>query len=438
MTIYTLPRDQAALHTRLAPRKKLFGGALLTQVQGIFDDIARRGDIAVHEATASFDKTPLTSTRVPSDWIDRSIGDLSPRLRGAIDIARANIAEVNRALLPEPRWELEIRPGTTVGEIWTPLESVGLYVPCRKGPLVSTALMLVTAAAVAGVKRIVVAMPPGSDSLPDRATIAAAQMAGATDFLIGNGVALIAAMAQGTESIDPCDGIFGPGPGGIAAAMILAQSCGKRTAIGLGPTDCMIIADQSADAELLVVDLLSEAEHGPDSSSVLVTTSRSLAEKVEKGIEEEIARAPAPRRGYLQEVFGEQGRGAVVVAPDLNRAVDLANTFAPEHLQVVCEPAGEEWVTRHVTCAGELLLGAFTPFAAANYAIGVTAVLPTNGFARSFSGVTSRDMMRSLATARLDRAAAQKLVPTIEALADHEGLPCHARSAAARHGRSAS
>jgi histidinol dehydrogenase len=282
------------------------------------------------------------------------------------------------------------------------------------------------------VGRIVVAMPPCADGRPDSGTVAAARLSGAHEFVVGNGVAVIAALALGTESVPEVDGIFGPGPGAIAAAMATAFSYGTRTTLGIGPTDGMVLADETADARLVACDLVTEAEHGPDSVTVLVTTSQPLAERVAAEVAQLVGEAPEPRRGYLEHVFGPDGMGCLVVAPDLDAACAAVNDFAPEHLIVACDEAPAEQALERIEHAGEILLGQHTPFSAANYAIGITAVLPTNGFARRFSGVTCRDMLKCSTLGSLSPEALAELAPTIAALAAHEGLPCHGAAARAR------
>jgi histidinol dehydrogenase len=283
--------------------------------------------------------------------------------------------------------------------------------------------MLIGAARAAGVPRIAMLAPPLASGLWEPQTFAAGWIAGATEFYVGNGVALIAAACQGSESLPRTDGIVGPGPGGIAAAMGIAACLGARTVVGLGPTDCAILADESANATNVALDRMTEAEHGKDSSALLVTPSAALAARVGSELARLLAAVPAPRREVLEHVFGADGLGALVVAP-WDEALALIETFAPEHLMLVGPTA--EARAPHIRNAGELLLGPHSPFAAANFAIGVSAVLPTNGFARSHSAVTARDFLRLSTTARLDLRALQELAPAIVALATAEGLACHA------------
>jgi histidinol dehydrogenase len=424
------PRDQARVSERLARREALVDADLIGSVQTIFSRVKQEGDRAVLAATRTHDGVELEALRVPEPAIEQALASLSAELRTAIKVARARIEWVNRELMPRDVVR-EMEPGVRVGELFRPLDSVALWIPCRKGPLLSTALMLVTAARVAGVPRIVALMPPRADGTADPGTLAAARLAGAHACFVGNGVGLLAAVTHGTESLPRVAGVFGPGPGGIAVAMAMAGMYGLKTVVGIGPTDCAVLADDSADARLVAWDLASEAEHGPDSAALLATPSEAFARAVATELTGIIQGAEPGRRENLRQVFGPAGRGMLVVSPDFEASCQLAARFAPEHLSVVCRP---ELRTSAISSAvaGELLLGSYTPFAAANYAIGITAVLPTNGAARSLSGITARDMLRTTTLGELDQVALSTLAPTIATLARYEGLPCHAAAAEAR------
>jgi histidinol dehydrogenase len=423
-------RDAALIAQRLARREALIDAQLITEVQAIFARVKTDGDRALLAITEAHDGVALPTSRVSESVIEAALRELPRELRTAIEVARARIERVNRDLLPRDSIR-ELEPGVRVGELFRPLDSVALWIPCRKGPLLSTALMLVTAARVAGVPRIVALMPPRSDGSADPGTLAAARLAGAEECFVGNGVALIAAATHGTESLPRVAGVFGPGPGGIAVAMAMAGMFGLKTVVGIGPTDCAVLADESADPRLVAWDLASEAEHGPDSASLLATPCESLARAVAAELTRIIAITEQPRRENVHRVFGADGRGMLVVSPDFAAACALAAEFAPEHLSIVCS-AERRAEALASAVAGEVLLGPHTPFAAANYAIGITAVLPTNGAARALSGVTARDMLRAMTLGELDAPALAMLGPTIEALARHEGLPCHAAAANAR------
>ncbi len=430
--VFRLPEDRGNLLKRLKPRSILYDRSLLNDVAGIFEDVSRRGDSAVRSATKTFDKSILPEIVLSSDYVEGCVSSISSSLRKAIETAGSNIEQVNKALMPEPFWEKEIRQGTVIGEKVTPLESVGLWIPAMKGPLISTALMLVCAAKVAGVENITIGMPPSKNGLGDPGTVAAAKLAGASGFVVGNGAAVIAGFSIGTESIPEVEGIFGPGPGAIAAAMSIAFSYGKKTVMGIGPTDSVIIADDTADPEKVTYDLINEAEHGTDSSSILITTSSELAEEVDKLLYEAIEKVEENRKRVLRKVFGVNGMGAIIVSPDIESACNFVNDYAPEHLMVVCEEKRQKEVISKIKNAGEILIGEYTPFSAGNYAIGITAVLPTSGFSKVVSGVTCRDMIKYSTIGNLTKEALQEIYPTIRDLGEYEGFPCHIKAAEIR------
>ncbi|WP_080839709.1 histidinol dehydrogenase [Cohnella massiliensis] len=429
--IYGIPAEQEALAERFKKHKTLFNRDDLNGIKAIFDDVGANGDRAVFEMTRKFDEVAIDRIVLSEAFVRQSVESLSPSLRSAIDHAIRNVREANLALLPES-WEKEIRPGTVIGENVRPLQSVGIWIPARKGPLVSTAIMLVVAAKAAGVPNIVVGMPPLKDGNGDPGTVAAAKLAGADSFVIGNGVSIIAGFAQGTESIPEVDGIFGPGPGGIAAAMSVAMTYGKKSVLGIGPTECMILADETADPLKVAYDLINEGEHGPDSSSILVTNSSSLAQKVEALLGSCIDEFEEKRKEFLRRVFGPEGKGAIVVAPDMRQACEFVDWFAPEHLMIVCDKDAERELVGRIRNAGEILIGDNTPFSAANYGIGITAVLPTNHYARIFSGITAKDMIKYSTIGKLSHDALREIYPVIKELGTYEQLPAHVKAAEIR------
>jgi len=429
---YHYPEDRERLRKKMEGHNRLFDRALLQDVQDIFSDVQINRDRAVIKATSNFDQVDLSEIRLSEACVTGCVAGLAPELRSAIEMAIENISQVNNAMMPPSFWQKEVRPGTIVGEKCTPLSCVGLWVPARKGPLVSTALMLTVAAKVAGVGKIIVGMPPAKDGLGDPATVAAARLAGADLFVVGNGVAVIAAMSMGTESVPEADGIFGPGPNAIAAAMSTAFSYGKRAVVGIGPTEGAIIADDSAEAATIAYDMISESEHGPDSSFVLATPSESLALRVSEQLGIVIQEVQEPRKGNLLSVFSGKGFGAIVVTKDIKGACEVINEYAPEHLMIWCSPENERAAIEEIKNTGEILIGPYTTFSTANYMIGITAVLPTNGFAKRFSGVTCKDMVKFSSFGKLDRKAIENMFPAIKAIGEYEGLPCHVKAAGVR------
>lgn len=433
MKVFEYPREKCELERKLLGRKRLYDRKLIQSVSEIFEKVDKGGDHAIRELTSEHDKTELASIQVEPVLVGQAVSGMGKPLKDAIFHAMKNIEEVNRYLMPKDIETFQIRPGTLVGEKISPLRSVGLWVPARKRPLISTALMLVTAAKVAGVKSIYVGMAPTIDGQADAATVAACNLAGADKIFLGNGVGIIAGFCVGTETIPEVDGIFGPGPGGIAAAMSVAFSYGKKTVLGIGPTDSAIICDGTPDPRPLVFDLLNEAEHGKDSSSILVTTSHKIADEVSHELARAIADFPdKARQQNLRHIFSDEGLGAIVYTRTIKKAVDLINDYAPEHMIVKCSEANKDQVLRNVENAGEILIGEYTPFSAGNYAIGVTAVLPTNGYARTVSGITCKDMLKISTIGQLDKEALQELLPTIREIGRGEGLPNHVLAAEKR------
>lgn len=429
--IFELPKDKKDLLKLLNSHKQLFDQNILEGIYKIFQEVSKHGDTAVKMITEEFDKVKIPNTKLDDDYINNCVENLSPSLSEMIKKAITNIKEVNQLLVPTS-WKKEVRVGTVVGEKVTPLDSVGLWVPARKGPLISTALMLVVAAKVAGVKKIVVGMPPIENGLGDPGTVAAAKIAGADEFIIGNGVSVIAGFSKGTDSIPEVDGIFGPGPSGVAASMNVANSYGKKTIVGIGPTESAIIADEEADPKAVAYDLINEAEHGPDSAAILATTSDKLAKKVNEYLFNIIDKTEGKRKENLLKVFGSDGMGVIVVAETIDILCEFINDFAPEHLMINCQSNDQALILEKISNAGEILLGEHTPFSSANYGIGITAVLPTNGFAKAYSGITSRDMVKYSTIGSLNKQALKEILPIIKEFGQYETLPYHIKVAEMR------
>jgi histidinol dehydrogenase len=275
---------------------------------------------------------------------------------------------------------------------------------------------------------VVVPPVPGGAGEVDAAVLCAADQLGIRQIFRANGPAGVAALAFGTESIPKVRKLLGPGSPPVQAAQIACQQYGCHTQMLLGPSESLILADDSADPRLLAADLLNEAEHGPDSASLLVTDSEALIEATQIEIARQIAALPEPRRAYAHAALGENG-GAIIVA-DLTEAALVTNWYAPEHMQIVARD--EEAVLAMIDHAGEVLLGQQTPVSLANYVIGVPAALPTGAFARVTGGVTAETFLKKVSIAKADAAALERLTPGALALADHEGFPAHAAALRAR------
>lgn len=405
----------------------IFDSRLRASIELLIDDVRVRGDEAVCDALARFDGITLTpgQLRVTADEIDAARVDSA--VDAAIDTAIANITAFNEHQLSRlGDWQFESQPGLTVGEKLTPITSVGLFVPSGKASYPSVAYQLATPARVAGVERIVLVVPPvpGGRGEVDPAVLTVCRKLGITEVFRTNGPAGIAALGFGTASIPPVRLVTGPGSPAVTLAQVEMQRFGVVSVMLLGPTESLVIADASTDPLRLAADLLIEAEHGTDSTVLLVTPDAALVERVDAELQRQIALLPTPRRAAAAASLGVNG-GAVVVA-DLDEAVAVANRFAPEHLQVAVAPEHETAVVDGLVNAGEILIGQHTPFSAANFVLGPPASLPTSGFAHVSSGITAATFLKRSAFARADEAAIARLAPATIALAEHEGFPAHA------------
>jgi len=403
----------------------VFDDELRERVVALIEDVRRRGDLAVIDALARFDGCDVHAgaLRVTVAEIEAGRNATSPEVVAALTDAIDHVRRFNERICEHGDWSFESEPGLMVGERVSPIESAGLFVPSGKGSFPSVLVQLAVPALVAGVTSIVVAVPPmpGGQGAIDPAVLAACHLLGLTNVFRVNGPAGIAAMAFGTESIPKVRLVVGPGGPAVTCAQVEVQRYGTVTSMVLGPTESLVIADDTADVPLLAADLLNEAEHGSDSATLLVTNSDALLAAVQLEVARQLNVLPEPRRSYATDALGV--RGGAVLVEDLDEAVRVANAFAPEHLQLaVRDSAG---LLDAVVNAGEVLVGQHTPFAAANYVLGTPASLPTSGFAKVSSGITAHTFRKRTAVATMDQAALQRVTPSVVALARHEGFPAH-------------
>lgn len=405
--------------------QNIFDPVLRESIVAIFEDVRENGDAAVIRALAKFDKCEIEPGRlkVSEEEFARAREQISPELLVAIRDSIDHIRRFNQKLMEHGDWSFESEPGLTIGEKATPIASVGLFVPSGKGSYPSVLAQLGTPAVVAGVKRIVVVVPPvpGSGGEVDPACLVVADELGLHDVYRVNGPAGIAAMTFGTETIPKVDKVCGPGSPPVAASQVEMQRYGTTGVMLLGPSESLILSDDSADVRLLAADLLNEAEHGPDSSSVLVTDSQELIDRVQGELAAQLLDLPEPRQGYARKALGENG--GAVLARDLVEAAEVANTYAPEHMQIVAR--NDEAVLATIENAGEILLGQYTTISMGNYALGCPAALPTSGYAKVGSGITADAFRKRTAVARANRGALERLSKTVIAYTDHEGFPAH-------------
>ena len=405
---------------------EIFDPTLRRSIGELIDDVRERGDAAVCDALGRFDGIEVTpdGLRVSSDEFEQA--SVSDEVDAALDDAIAHLRAFNGAQMERARdWTIESEPGLTVGEKITPITSAGLFTPSGKASYPSVAYQLAVPAVVAGVPSISLVVPPipGGTGEVDPAVLVVCRKLGILDVFRVNGPAGIAALGFGTDTIPMVRKIVGPGSPAVTVAQVEMQRHGVATMMLLGPTESLVIADDSADPVLLAADLLIEAEHGTDSTVVLLTDSPALADAVDAALEQQLSGLDQVRATAARASLGPNG-GCVLV-DELDVAIGIANEFAPEHLQVVVAHERVDEVVDGLINAGEILVGQHTPFSAANFVLGCPASLPTSGFAHVSSGITADTFLKRTAIARCDATALARMTPSVLALADHEGFPAH-------------
>lgn len=403
----------------------IFDPGLRESIIELIEDVRVNGDDALVRALRKFDGCEVDPSRlrISDEEFEQAQQAVDSALLAAIRDAIDHVRRFNEQITAHGDWSFESEPGLTVGEKVGPIASAGLFVPSGKGSYPSVLVQLGTPAVVAGVPEIAVVVPPvpGGDGTVDEAVLVVAAELGLREVFRANGPSGIAALAFGTETIPRVGKVVGPGSPAVACAQVEVQRFGTATSMLLGPSESLVLADSSADVRLLAADLLNEAEHGPDSSSVLVTDSRQLLDAVQAEVAVQLARLPEPRRAYAAAALGVNG-GAVLVQ-DMAEGAEVANQYAPEHMQVAVRD--EEAVLALLHHAGEILIGQWTPVSAANFVIGCPASLPTGGFAKFNGGVTADAFRKRTAVARADARALARMSGTVTAFAGHEGFPAH-------------
>ena len=404
----------------------IFDPDLRRSIGELIEDVRDRGDAAVCDALGRFDGIEVSpdGLRVSADEFERA--SVSAEVDAALDDAIAHLRTFNEAQMEQAQdWSFESEPGLIVGEKITPITSAGLFTPSGKASYPSVAYQLAVPAVVAGVPSVSLVVPPipGGSGEVDPAVLVVCRKLGIADVFRVNGPAGIAALGFGTDTIPKVRKIVGPGSPAVTIAQVEMQRHGVATMMLLGPTESLVIADDSADPVLLAADLLIEAEHGTDSTVVLLTDSAELADAVDAELERQLAGLADVRATAARASLGPNG-GCILV-DSLGVAVGIANEFAPEHLQVAVADAAVDEVVDALVNAGEILIGQHTPFSAANFVIGCPASLPTSGFAHVSSGITADTFLKRTAIARADAAALARMAPSVLALADHEGFPAH-------------
>jgi histidinol dehydrogenase len=426
MKVIDLHEDQAGQWKSLLSRRYTPEVKLVSQVSTILSEVQLRGDQALVEFAQRFDHVDLNPQELAVTEAERqtALGFVKPELVDALQATHRNVQDFAlRGLRAD--WMCRNTQGAEVGERFDPFRRVGIYVPAGTAPLVSTAIMTVSLARIAGVSNIVVTSPVGSDKAMNPALLTALQLAGATEIYKVGGAHAIAALAFGTKTIKPVSKVFGPGNAYVTEA--------KRQVFGFvavdlvpGPSEIFVIADYTANPRWVAADLLAQAEHGPGSVICLVALDNVVLENVQREITQQIK--ALTRRAYLSEVLEENA--FFILTKDEEQAIEIANEFAPEHLSLVTRHS--EKMAKAIFTAGAIFIGNYSPVAAGDFLAGPSHELPTGGAGKSFGGLTVDQFQRRTSIVRYDKEALSKSVLIISQFSDVEQLDAHGRSVSIR------
>lgn len=391
--------------------------AIEQSVADIIHNVKCDGDKAVLEYASRFDGFNGTTTELSADEIDSAAAKVSPEIAEAITEAAMNISAFHRAQLPA-KIEVETTPGVKCIQKAIPIRTVGLYIPGGRAPLFSTVLMLAIPAKIAGCKEVILCTPENGEHGIAPEILFAAKICGVDRVFRLGGAQAIAAMAYGTESIPKVDKIFGPGNRFVTKAK---QIVSRNTAIDMpaGPSEVMVLADETADPTFVAADMLSQAEHGPDSQSIALCTSQDIADRIKHEVNR--LAEQLPRRDSIE---GSLSHSRIIIFPDREVITDFANEYAPEHLII---SMSNPWsIADEIFAAGSVFIGNYSPESAGDYASGTNHTLPTSGWARSFSGVNIDSFMHKITYQELSPAGLDNLAGVIKTMAHAEGLDAHA------------
>jgi histidinol dehydrogenase len=403
--------------SQLLTRPAFDAAALTAKVQLVLDEVRTGGDKTVASYTQSFDGVSIVNAVVTPIEIAAAIEALDPALKNAIVLAAKNIRSFHEAQVSETL-KVETMPGVSCWRKSVGIDKVGLYIPGGSAPLFSTVLMLGIPAVIAGCKEIVLCTPPAKDGSVHPAILYAASIVGITAIYKIGGVQAIGAMAYGTETVPQVSKIFGPGNQYVTAAKQLVQQSGIAIDMPAGPSEVCVLADETCNPAFVASDLLSQAEHGPDSQVLLVSTSKVVVAKVLEAVEAQLA--ALPRKGIAAKAL-ENSRAIIV--ENMERAIFIVNSYAAEHLILACE--NDEEVAEKITNAGSVFLGNYSPESVGDYASGTNHTLPTSGYARAYSGVSVDSFVKKITYQKLTEAGLKSIGAAVETMAAAEGLEAH-------------
>ena len=400
---------------------------LFDTVRSVIDRVKAEGDCAVLDYEKKFDKVVLTSLAVSEEELQEAENLVSEDLKAAIRLAKQNIETFHAAQRFEGK-KVQTRPGVTCWQKAVAIEKVGLYIPGGTAPLFSTVLMLAVPARIAGCKEIVLCTPPGRDGKVHPAVLFAAKVAGVNRIFKAGGIQAIAAMAYGTESVPKVYKIFGPGNQYVTAAKQFVSLRDVAIDMPAGPSEVEVLADETANPIFVAADLLSQAEHGVDSQAILITTSVELQQAVK--VEVECQLALLPRKEIAEKSLANS---KLIVVDSMEEAIELTNAYAPEHL--IIETEDYLSVAERIVNVGSVFLGSLTPESAGDYASGTNHTLPTNGYAKAYSGVSLDSFIRKITFQEIKPEGLNIIGPAIELMAANEQLDAHKNAVSVRLGQ---
>ena len=400
---------------------------LFDTVRSVIDRVKEEGDRAVLDNEEKFDKVVLASLAVSEEEQQEAENLVSEDLKAAIRLAKQNIETFHAAQRFEGK-KVQTQPGVTCWQKAVAIEKVGLYIPGGTAPLFSTVLMLAVPARIAGCKEIVLCTPPGRDGKVHPAVLFAAKVAGVNRIFKAGGIQAIAAMAYGTESVPKVYKIFGPGNQYVTAAKQLVSLRDVAIDMPAGPSEVEVLADETANPIFVAADLLSQAEHGVDSQAILITTSVELQQAVKVEVERQLALLP--RKEIAEKSLANS---KLIVVDSMTEAIELTNAYAPEHL--IIETEDYLSVAERIVNAGSVFLGSLTPESAGDYASGTNHTLPTNGYAKAYSGVSLDSFIRKITFQEIKPEGLNIIGPAIELMAANEQLDAHKNAVSVRLGQ---
>ena len=395
-----------------------------TVVNDIFKEVKTKGDRAVLKYTELFDGTTPDKLLVSEEEINKAEKSITSELKEAIAIAKKNITTFHAAQKTESV-TVETTNGVTCWQEKRPIQKVGLYIPGGSAPLFSTILMLAVPATIAGCKEIVLCTPPDKNGEVNAAILYTAKLCGVTKIYKIGGIQAIAAMTFGTETVPSVYKIFGPGNQYVTVAKQLATKYNVAIDMPAGPSELLIYADETANPTFVASDLLSQAEHGPDSQVILVSTSKEIIDETEKEVEAQLEKLP--RKGIATQAIANS---KLILVDTEEEALEMINEYGPEHFIVISE--NEEYFVSNIQNAGSVFIGNYTPESAGDYASGTNHTLPTNGYSKQYSGVNLDSFLKSMTFQKISEKGIKNIGPAIEIMAEAEGLEAHKNAVSIR------